>query len=71
LDGDQQFPVKGDSLSTEQILGSAQRARPFIGGSIFLVRLAPVDYHRVHYAPSAKIATKRNGSTQRAVAAAN
>src|SRR4051794_25547662 len=32
LDIEQQFPVKGCSLSAEQILGNAQRARPFIGG---------------------------------------
>jgi phosphatidylserine decarboxylase len=25
------------------------RVRRFIGGPVFLVRLAPVDYHRVHY----------------------
>jgi phosphatidylserine decarboxylase len=46
---EQRFPVKGHSLSPEQILGNAQRARPFIGGPVLLVRLAPVDYHHVHY----------------------
>jgi phosphatidylserine decarboxylase len=49
LTADQQFPVKGHSLSAEHILGNAERARSFIGGPVFLVRLAPVDYHRVHY----------------------
>jgi phosphatidylserine decarboxylase len=49
LDAEQRFPVKGHSLSAEQILGNAQRARPFIGGPVLLVRLAPVDYHHVHY----------------------
>src|SRR5215208_2889380 len=49
LDAEQQFPVKGCSLSAEHILGNAQRARPFIGGPVLLVRLAPVDYHHVHY----------------------
>jgi phosphatidylserine decarboxylase len=49
LAADQQFPIKGHSLSAEHILGNAERARPFIGGPVFLVRLAPVDYHRVHY----------------------
>jgi phosphatidylserine decarboxylase len=49
LDAEQHFPVKGHSLSAEQILGNAQRARPFIGGPVLLVRLAPVDYHHVHY----------------------
>jgi phosphatidylserine decarboxylase len=45
----QQFPVKGHSLSAEQILGNAQRTRPFLDGPVLLVRLAPVDYHHVHY----------------------
>jgi phosphatidylserine decarboxylase len=49
LAADQQFPVKGHSLSAEHILGNTERARPFIGGPVFLVRLAPVDYHLVHY----------------------
>jgi phosphatidylserine decarboxylase len=49
LEPEQQFPVKGYSLSAEQVLGNAQWAQPLIGGPILLVRLAPVDYHRVHY----------------------
>jgi phosphatidylserine decarboxylase len=49
LKADQKFPVKGHSLDAARILGSAERARPFIGGPVLLVRLAPVDYHRVHY----------------------
>jgi phosphatidylserine decarboxylase len=46
---DQRFPVKGHSLSPEHILGNADRARRFIGGPLLLIRLAPVDYHHVHY----------------------
>jgi phosphatidylserine decarboxylase len=49
VETEQKFPVKGHSLSAEQILGTADRARPFIGGPVLLVRLAPVDYHHVHY----------------------
>jgi phosphatidylserine decarboxylase len=49
LDPRQEFPVKGHSLNAEQILGKASRARPFIDGPVLLVRLAPVDYHHVHY----------------------
>jgi phosphatidylserine decarboxylase len=49
VEAEQRFPVKGHSLSPEQILGTAQRARPFIGGPVLLARLAPVDYHHVHY----------------------
>jgi phosphatidylserine decarboxylase len=43
------FPIKGHSLSAETILGSAERAASFAGGPVILARLAPVDYHRVHY----------------------
>jgi phosphatidylserine decarboxylase len=45
----QEFPIKGHSLSAEHILGSAEKARPFEGGPVILARLAPVDYHHLHY----------------------
>jgi phosphatidylserine decarboxylase len=43
------FPIKGHSLNAETILGSAERAASFASGPVILARLAPVDYHRVHY----------------------
>ncbi|HKH01665.1 MAG TPA: phosphatidylserine decarboxylase [Bradyrhizobium sp.] len=46
---DQRFPIKGHSLDAAQLLGGTDRASPFIGGPVLLVRLAPVDYHHVHY----------------------
>lgn len=46
---DQVFPVKGAGLSAELLLGSAEKAKPFIGGPLLLARLCPVDYHRFHY----------------------
>jgi phosphatidylserine decarboxylase len=49
LAAEQQFPVKGYSLSAGRILGSVERARPFIGGPVLLARLSPMDYHHVHY----------------------
>ncbi len=49
LKADQQFPIKGHSLSTEKILGDDKRASPFIGGPVLLARLSPMDYHHVHY----------------------
>jgi phosphatidylserine decarboxylase len=54
LEERQQFPIKGHSLSPEQILGDSERARPFLGGPVILARLAPVDYHRVHYPVSGR-----------------
>jgi phosphatidylserine decarboxylase len=49
LEPEQRFPVKGHSLSAEHILAKAERARSFLGGPVFLARLAPVDYHHLHY----------------------
>lgn len=49
LESGQQFPIKRHSLSAEDILGTRERARPFIGGPVILARLSPMDYHHVHY----------------------
>jgi phosphatidylserine decarboxylase len=49
LQSDQKFPVKGHSLSAARILGSEERAEPYIGGPVIFARLAPVDYHHNHY----------------------
>src|SRR5689334_3987916 len=49
LEKDQRFPIKERSLSAEQILGAPNRGTPFVGGPVILARLAPVDYHHVHY----------------------
>jgi phosphatidylserine decarboxylase len=49
LAADQQFPVKGHSLSAEHILGNVEKARLFIGGPVILARLSPMDYHHLHY----------------------
>lgn len=46
---DQQFPVKGVSLSAQQILGSVEAAAPYTRGPVLLARLSPLDYHHVHY----------------------
>lgn len=49
LDPNQQFPIKGHSLSAERILGSHERAKPYLRGPVLLARLSPVDYHHTHY----------------------
>ncbi|HAR41831.1 MAG TPA: phosphatidylserine decarboxylase [Bdellovibrionales bacterium] len=53
-DPNSRFPVKGAQLSPAALLGSEDRARPFIGGPALLARLCPVDYHRFHYPDSGK-----------------
>lgn len=43
------FQAKGHNYSLEQLLGgSAERARPFHGGSFATIYLSPRDYHRIH-----------------------
>ena len=63
LTPDHEFPVKGSSADAERVLGSAERARPFLGGPVILARLAPVDYHHVHYPDAGRtLDTDRLGS---------
>jgi phosphatidylserine decarboxylase len=49
LDPAMRFPIKGHSLDVVTILGGLERAAPYTGGPVILARLAPVDYHHVHY----------------------
>ena len=41
--------VKGRRLVLEELLGSKSLAQKFVGGSAFVARLAPFDYHRFHF----------------------
>lgn len=54
FDAEQRFPVKGHSLDGAHILGTAERAQPFLGGPVILVRLSVLDYHHVHYFDSGR-----------------
>ena len=42
------FQAKGRSFTAAQLLGDAEAARVFAGGSFATVYLSPRDYHRVH-----------------------
>jgi phosphatidylserine decarboxylase len=55
----QEFPIKGHSLNAEHLLGSADLARPFERGPVILARLAPVDYHHLHYPDHGKTTEDR------------
>jgi len=44
-----QFPIKGVTLSVETLLQNRGLAQQFEGGTAFVVRLAPWDYHRFHF----------------------
>ena len=42
------FQAKGMDYRLETLLGSAQAAEPFVGGSFATLYLSPRDYHRIH-----------------------
>ena len=42
------FQAKGQSFSAAELLGDAEHAKAFAGGSFVNVYLSPRDYHRVH-----------------------
>ena len=43
------FPIKDVSFTIKRMLQSEELAKLFEGGTAFVVRLAPWDYHRVHF----------------------
>ena len=45
----QDFFVKGYRFDLPEFLGDSLLARQFAGGSMIVIRLAPVDYHRFHF----------------------
>jgi phosphatidylserine decarboxylase len=49
IGADQTFPIKGNSLNAATLLDGFAGGERFLGGPVLLARLAPVDYHRLHY----------------------
>ena len=47
--------IKGFGFTLEKLLGSADLAKQFDGGSMVIARLAPQDYHRWHAPVSGKV----------------
>lgn len=54
-----QFFVKGQRFDLAKLLGSEASSERYLGGTLVLSRLCPVDYHRYHYC------TKGNASDTR------
>lgn len=50
-----QIPVKGGLVDPVQLLGGSDRAAPFMGGTLIVARLCPVDYHRFHFPDSGRV----------------
>lgn len=59
IDESKKFFLKGDEFSIEEFLGDKKEAEKFIGGTIVIVRLAPVDYHRFHFPANGKISKSK------------
>ena len=55
LSEDSLIPVKGNFLSSENVLDSSKWRQTFAQGPCLLARLCPVDYHRFHYPDSGKV----------------
>ncbi len=53
--GTETFPVKGEHLTPAALLGSPEKAAPFEGGPLLIIRLRPQDYHRFHFAEGGQI----------------
>ena len=43
------FPIKGVTFNLEKLLNDKYLAQEFEGGTAIIVRLAPWDYHRLHF----------------------
>ncbi|MGL4904166.1 MAG: phosphatidylserine decarboxylase [Cetobacterium sp.] len=43
------FFLKGDEFSISEFLMNKEEAKKFEGGTLVIIRLAPVDYHRFHF----------------------
>jgi phosphatidylserine decarboxylase len=48
VDGSRTFKIKGHTYRVEDLVGDADEAKRYIGGSGCVVYLSPRDYHRVH-----------------------
>lgn len=55
IDVDHKYPVKGEFLTPELLLGNTNIAKDFLGGPIIIIRLCPIDYHHFHYPVDGKI----------------
>jgi phosphatidylserine decarboxylase len=55
LKADQRFAIKGIDINLEDLLQDKDLAKTFLGGTLLIARLCPVDYHRFHFPFSGKL----------------
>lgn len=60
VDDDAVYMVKGRPYRAEELLGSADEARRYRGGSACVIYLSPRDYHRVHAPVSGVVSEVRS-----------
>ncbi len=53
------FFAKGQKFSIENFLQDQTLSRKYQGGTLFIIRLAPVDYHRFHFPADGKISESK------------
>lgn len=60
----QEFFIKGSAFNLQSFLDDAELAKKYLDGAMFIVRLAPVDYHRYHFPVSGTVSPSKriNGS---------
>jgi phosphatidylserine decarboxylase len=51
----QKFFIKGAEFDVKSFLQDEKLAKKYAGGSMVIVRLAPVDYHRYHFPATGKV----------------
>ncbi|MFT6632026.1 MAG: phosphatidylserine decarboxylase [Bacteriovoracaceae bacterium] len=55
---DHRYPVKGQFLTSSELLGGHELSKTFQDGPILICRLCPVDYHHFHYPDNGNILTR-------------
>jgi phosphatidylserine decarboxylase len=55
----QKFFIKGSEFDLKSFLKSDKLAQKYDGGSVVIVRLAPVDYHRYHFPATGKVGSDK------------
>ncbi|WP_297597370.1 phosphatidylserine decarboxylase [uncultured Cetobacterium sp.] len=53
------FFLKGDEFTLEEFLKDKEEAQKFKGGTLMIIRLAPVDYHRFHFPADGLISSSK------------
>lgn len=59
IDATNRLYAKGQHFDLPTLIGSAEAAKPFRGGSAVISRLCPVDYHRFHFAADGEAGSPR------------